>query len=459
MRAIGFDLGSSFIKGAILDLEQLSLSHTIRLPFPDPIDLANPAFREFDPRQILQATRHLLEQLLALAPDAECVLMSSQLHGLVLTNARGQALGNAISWQDQRALLPLGDGVGTYFDEINRRLDPEDRRRTGNEVRPGVPLCFLFWLAQHHALPAEPAIPCSLAHFVAASLCGEIPKSELTHAFAHGALDVETGTWHQETIRKLGLESLQWPNLVPQESVIGRWNAGSKHLPWFAPTGDYHCSQVGALLEEEELSVNISTGSAVIQLAQGCEFGDFQTRPWFDGRFLKTITHIPGGRALTALVNLLGELPAAHGLSLPDPWDYILREAALVQSTILRMSPAFYFGAMGHEGSLSHIREEELRIGPLFHAAFAGMAENYEVCASRIAPRRDWSRVVFSGGVGLKIALLRTMICQRLGAAHRLAASDEDVLFGLLALGLRYTGRAPSVLAAMQQLRSASAAP
>ena len=113
MRAIGFDLGSSFIKGAILDLEQRTLCHVVRLPFPKPLELGNGAFREFDPRQIVTVTRQLLQQLFALAPDAECVLMSSQLHGLVLTDLAGNPLGNAISWQDQRALQPWPGGGGS----------------------------------------------------------------------------------------------------------------------------------------------------------------------------------------------------------------------------------------------------------------------------------------------------------------------------------------------------------
>jgi sugar (pentulose or hexulose) kinase len=221
----------------------------------------------------------------------------------------------------------------------------------------------------------------------------------------------------------------------------------------FAPVGDYQCSQVGAFLDEGELSVNISTGSAVIQLARGCEFGDFQTRPWFDGRFLKTITHIPGGRALNALVRLLGELAEAQGLKLHDPWDYILAEAAKVESTDLRVNPAFYFSAMGDRGAITNAREENLTVGHLFHAAFAGMADNYAACAARICPRRDWTRLVFSGGVALKNASLRQMICDRLGQVHRLAASEEDTLLGLLVLGLAFSGRHRSVAEAIAFVR------
>ena len=456
---IGLDLGTSFIKGAVLDLDALAIRHIERLPFPEPIRGLDPAFREFDPAEIVAITRSLLERLLHHAPEAAGIVMCSQLHGMVLTTGDGQARSNAINWQDQRALQPFPGGPGSYFDEVNRRLTAEERRQLGNEARPGVPLCYLFWLAQNHLLPAEAVTATALPNFVVANLCGCPPKFDVTNAFAHGALNVETLAWHRPVIEKLGLDRVRWPEIVAQGAVVGEYRVGSRALPVFAPVGDYHCSQVGALLDEGELSVNISTGSAVIQLARGCEFGNFQTRPWFDGRFLKTITHIPGGRALNALVRLLSELAEAQGLKLRDPWDYILAEAGRIGSTDLRVDPAFYFSALGDRGAITNAREENLSVGHLFHAAFAGMADNYTRCAVRLAPARDWTRLVLSGGVALKTALLRRLICDRLGQAHRLAASEEDTLLGLLVLALAFTGRFPTVADAIAFVREHHQAP
>ena len=452
-RLLALDLGSSFIKGAVLDLDALAIRHVARVPFPEPIEGLAAGLREFAPAKVVAATRTLLESLLQHAPDAAGIAMCGQLHGMVLTDERGQALGNVVNWQDQRALQPLPGGAGTYFDEINRRLEGEVRRAIGNEPRPGVPLCHLFWLARNGALPATPAFVASIPDFVVANLCGEPPVTEVTHAYGHGALDVATLDWHRSAIAALGLEGVRWPDIVPQGAVVGEVALGSRRLPVYTPVGDYQCSQVGAFLEDGELSVNVSTGSAVIQLARGCEFGDFQTRPWFDGRYLKTITHIPAGRALAALVRLLTELAAAQGHRLRDPWDYLLAEASRIGTTDLRVDPAFYFSAMGERGSITNVREENLTAGHLFRAALVGMADNYERCAQRIAPGRAWTRLVFSGGVALKTPLLRELICDRLGREHRLAASEEDTLLGLLALALRFTGAQPTVAAAIAYVR------
>jgi sugar (pentulose or hexulose) kinase len=191
----------------------------------------------------------------------------------------------------------------------------------------------------------------------------------------------------------------------------------------------------------------------VIQIAEGAETGEFQTRPWFDGCYLKTITHIPAGRALNALVRLLTELNTAQGVALRDPWDYIHAEAARADGGGLQVNPAFYTSNMGNHGAVLNLREENMTIGHLFRAMFSGMADNYATCADRIAPQRDWSRLVFSGGVALKNQVLRQLVCGRLGQDHRLAPSDEDTLFGLLVLSLAFTGRTASVREAIAFVR------
>ena len=45
----------------------------------------------------------------------------------------------------------------------------------------------------------------------------------------------------------------------------------------------------------------------------------------FDGWLVQTITHLPAGRSLDALVALFTELPRTQGVSCPDPWSYIGR--------------------------------------------------------------------------------------------------------------------------------------
>ena len=448
---IAIDLGTSFIKGAVVDLERPRVRDIQRRPFPAPIAGLPALFCEIDPGQIVAAVRDLIDQLLPQAPDCSGIVMCGQMGGLVLTSDKGMALSNYISWRDQRLLMRPAAGGGTYFDLLSQRLGPAERRQLGNEVRPGILLSTLFWLAQEKRLPASGAIAAGLTEFVFANLCGSAPGMERTQAT--GALNLETLDWHEAVFSKLGLEQARWPALRDIREPVGRLEAGGRTLACYPAVGDHQCALAGAFIGEHELSLNISTGSQASLLTPRLEPGDYQTRPYFDGRFLNTITHIPAGRALNVLLGLLGGLAAAQNIPLDDPWPAIQQAAAAVGDTDLAVDLAFFPSPMGERGAITNIHEGNLTLGQLFYAAFRSMADNYRACALRLSPTQDWQRLVFSGGLAQNLELLRQMIVARIPGDIRLCASTEDTLVGLLALGLVVGGQAPSMEAATETLR------
>lgn len=452
MSLIGIDLGTSFIKGAVLNLETYRLEHVQRAPFPEAIAGLPAVYREFDPQQVLAAVREVLASLAPYAEDCEGLLLCSQMHGLICTTEQGEARSNLTTWQDQRVLLPHPSGLGTFFDILQARLTPEELRQLGNELRPGQPVGILFSMVEQNLLPSADLILASLPDFVLANLCQAMPVTELTNAMSHGALNLETLDWHWDVIEKLGLGGLRWPEIKPYGEVVGWLPFGTRRIPCYTPVGDYQCALVGTMLRYDELSLNISTGSQVSLLKPGLEFGDFQTRPFYDGRFLATITHIPAGRALNALVRLLSELAGAQKIALDDPWEYIIQAATDAGPTALEVSLSFYSGAQSSQGFISNIHESELTVGHLFRAAFQSMAENYYSNALRLSPEGTWNKLVFSGGLVQKADILRELICKRFAVDYRMCPTAEDTLLGLLALGLTYTGRVASVTEATDLL-------
>jgi sugar (pentulose or hexulose) kinase len=288
--------------------------------------------------------------------------------------------------------------------------------------------------------------------FVLANLCGAMPSTEVTNAMAHGALNLETLDWHHGVLSLLGVHGLRWPAIRQHGEVVGRMRVGSRTIPCYTPVGDYQCAMVGTLLERGELSLNISTGSQVSLLMPHVAFGIYQTRPFFDGRFLATITHIPAGRALNMLVRLLSELAEAQGLSLADPWPYIARQATEAGETEMGVNLSFFDSACGEHGEITYIREAELTVGHLFRAAFQNMVDNFHTCALQLSPDQAWRNLVLSGGLA-QVDVLRQLIRDKFQVDYRLCPTAEDTLLGLLALALAFTGRAASVEQAMAVLR------
>ena len=210
---------------------------------------------------------------------------------------------------------------------------------------------------------------------------------------------------------------------------------------------------LGAGLGERELSLNISTGSQVslLERERPRGGGDFLVRPYFDGRWLKTIVSVPAGWPLQMLVDLLTEM----GSSERDPWEYIQEAVEGVSETDLEVDLSFFQSLTGRRGRIANVHEGNLSVGHLFVAAFRTMAANYARCTGILAPKREWQRVVFSGGLSQRFERLRREIVAALGEPpSRLCASEEDTLLGLLALALVCDGRAATAQEAVLMLRN-----
>jgi hypothetical protein len=94
---------------------------------------------------------------------------------------------------------------------------------------------------------------------------------------------------------------------------------------------------------------------------------------------------------------------------------------------------------------IGNITVDNLTIGTLFRSALRSMAANYETCAARLFPVRDWQRIVLSGGLPQRVDVLRAFIGERLPGPQRMSAAAEETLTGLLVVGLVAMGRARSV--------------
>jgi sugar (pentulose or hexulose) kinase len=450
MRYLGIDLGTSFIKGAVLDLETLSVGEVRQVRVPSPLPGLPPLRTEYDPESFVIAARRIIEELLIEAPDCRGVLMCGQMGGLVPVSPRGEAISNYVSWLDRRLLEPHPSGGGSFYEVFLSRLTGDDWSALGREIRPGTPLSYLFWFAENRGREPIPGVA-TLPDFVMARLCNSTPATHPSNAV--GAIHLGKREWHYPLFNRLGFGNVRWPDLREINQPVGEVRAGGRRLLCHPPVGDHPCALVGALLEFGELSLNISTGSQVSLRSEVVEPGDWQTIPFFDGQFLKRISNLPAGRALSALVRLLSELAEAEGVTLADPWNYIAKAAVSKPSTELRANLAFFPTPLGDSGSLTHLREENLTVGDLFRAAFINMADNYYEAARRLSPAQAWRRLVFSGGLAQKLELLRALVAEKLQKEYRLCSAADDTLQGLLALALVVSGQAASVQRAMEYLR------
>lgn len=108
MYTIGYDIGSSFVKGAVIDVERGEVVATASFPDQE-MSIHSPVagWAEQDPQTwweaILGVTKILASRMPVSLQEVKAIGISYQMHGLVLVDSQGKSLRPSIIWCDSRA--------------------------------------------------------------------------------------------------------------------------------------------------------------------------------------------------------------------------------------------------------------------------------------------------------------------------------------------------------------------
>ena len=441
MEYIALDLGSSFTKAAVVNVETRQIRNVCRQPTPPRLTGLQSDEFEVCPHQILEIVQTLLDQLVKASPACHGILLTGQMGGLVLCGPDNQPVTNYISWQDRRTTRQHSSGL-SWFDRLMAQVGSRVATELGNEFRPGLGLPLLWYLKQTDQLVDQQNLTAlTLPDFVAVSLTQSTPVIEWT--CLTGLNSITEPGYATSIFAELDLDQFRWPEPVDYRHCVGEYRcrmSSGKSIPVYAATGDHQCSLVGAGLRQGELSINIATGSQISMLTAAPESGDYQLRPFFDNSWLKTITNIPAGRSLSAIMRLLTEV-TEDSVS-EQHWQRFFAAAESTPTSDIDVNLAFFPGAIAGPGHLSHLTESNLTLGHVARAVLQQMASQYGQLASRFsaaeqtsAPSTPWDKILFSGGLAQTSTLLRSLISEAMNAPGRLCDANQDSLAGMLILG------------------------
>lgn len=420
------DVGGTFLKGALVSTTDLSVISTIRRAGPA-LKLTNDGEATLDALDLRVQVVELARELAA-ACDADLagIFVTGQMHGVVLTDHEGQPATNVITWRD--SLQCTREGYLVSASQLIRDvIDTSTLASLGNELREGLPISTLVARRsrgqQVHSLVAHSLISYAVSSLVDTK---EQVRMHVTDAAAHGFWNIKKGVWDYATLDALGLGGLQLPEVTSEVEPAG-WSEEFQCFVYLA-VGDQQAALLGVDLAEGELSLNIATGSQVSTLTRE-PIPNAQIRPYFDGVLLSTYTHIPAGRALNLLVQLVTELCS---IEIEDAWLAISKKVADESASDLEIDLGFFPSLIGSSGGISNIHEGNFSVGQVFKAAVHSMAKNYVMFASKIFPLHDYTTVVLSGGLATRFTPLYEAIRNEFGdISYRVSASEDASLEGL----------------------------
>ena len=212
---LGVDLGTSGTKTVLFDEEGRAVASASK---EYPLYQPENGWAEQEPDDWWLAARDTIRGVLDKSgvnpADIACLGISGQMHGLVMTDAEGNALGRSILWCDGR--------TGKQCEELTRRVGKERLIAiSANPALTGFTAGKVLWVqqndperwakAKHIMLPKD---------YVRYRLTGEY-LCEYSDASGTNLLDVPHRRWSEEIAAALGLDLSLLPPLRESSAVCG----------------------------------------------------------------------------------------------------------------------------------------------------------------------------------------------------------------------------------------------
>lgn len=283
MRTIlGIDLGTSSVKAMLFDAEQGVIA--VRAEEYG-VDIAHPGWAQQSPAlwwESLVRVLRWLESHYREAYRSVCAVgYSGQMHGMVLTDAKGKPVRPAVIWLDQRA--------GRQMKEIGAVLSEEDMGNVFcNRVSSGFAFPSLLWVREQ-----EPEIFARAAHFLGPKdyirykMTGEI-GAEVVDASSTTLFATVERDWAWEVIDRFHLPPQLFPKVHESADIAGTVTAQCEAqtglpagIPVIYGSGDQPAQSIGNGV--------IGPGRIISNIGTGGQISAFSSRPAYDKK-LRTNT-------------------------------------------------------------------------------------------------------------------------------------------------------------------------
>ncbi|MDR2304859.1 MAG: hypothetical protein LBE10_09770 [Treponema sp.] len=447
---LGIDAGSSFVKAALLDPGSGAVREGRSIPAPDFLDAGNfssgkaplsySSRREISVDVLAETVQALIGAYAEKFP-IEGILFSVQMHGFELYSpCDGRAVTNYVTWQDRRA---FGSGGGTAA-KISEIAGGE-LRRNGVILNNSHSLSPLVHFLEEEK-PAGPLAFALLGDALIRRLTGQVIPIHPTEAASTGMYDLEGRDWNRRLSDVLSLGKIEFPPVAEKREPAAYFRpAKGKEIPMYLPVGDHQAAILGSGATAGSMVINIGTGGQICWVDNGLVFGPYETRPFFSGLSLRTLSDLPSGRSLSALVDFFWDIGKnVFDLEGEDSREFREKINALAEKAVEAGGklPAMDMNFFDREGgAIRGITADKLSAGNLTAAAYTAMADAAFDGYKRLEPGgAKPASLIGAGGVLLRTPLLRGMISRRFGMPLRSALHPEDVMYGLLKLGRWHAG-------------------
>ncbi len=446
---IGIDIGSSSIKGVLLDRNGMSvLSCEHRVLNSRFVQSPSGHFEESPNRiraQVFDMLRSIAEFAREKTITIEALAFTGQMHGGLLVDSHFEPLTNFITWQDKRGDEIKSNGK-SYVDVLRSFALPDE---TGVGIHTGFLISSLFWLNQNSAIPSNAKHALGIYDWLTSILIGRA-VTDISSAAAWGMFDPIEKSWRAKLLDSSKISMTLLPDVAePGENlgVISPPLADEIGLPHsiriHASIGDTQAAYLGSECSPHEILLNFGTGSQSMWETSRLEAtAGVDIRYLRNGRYLACAPTLAGGEAYLIAANFFREAVkefSGQQISMSEMLKVMDRLAFESESNGMAIDPIFRgskFRPDSERGAITGVSSESLLPGPFIRALIEGMIEEVAAPYFKRMENRMPSGVVGAGTALRRNTALQSVVESRFGRALRFGRFEEEAAAGAAMLCL-----------------------
>lgn len=414
MKAIGIDIGTTSVCGVLIDAATGGVEKSVTKNSNAFIEGCAEWEKIQSVDKIMTAATEILESLIVEGGDAGVIGITGQMHGIVYTDKDGNAVSPLYTWQDGRGNLPYKDTTyAKYLNSFSGYGNVTDFYNAENGIKPKSAVSY-----------------CTIHDYFAMRLC--VLKKPIIHtsdAASFGCYDLKNNRFNYACAAEL----------TGDYRIAGEY----KGIPVSVAIGDNQASVFSTLTDENDVLVNIGTGSQISVISDKiADSAQIETRPYFEGKYLLVGAALCGGRAYSLLKNFYAE---AFGYikRVDDNEVYEIMNDMLknVKSSSFKVDTRFAGTRLNSEitGGISGITTENFTPSALTYGVLCGMADELLNMYEQMGVRK--SGIVGSGNGIRKNKALVKIFEEKLGAKMKIPAHLEEAAVGAAMFGMISCGK------------------
>ena len=411
MQAIGIDIGTTAICGVVLDIATGKLIRSVTKNSEAFLNSSHAWEKIQSVEKIMTIATEILNSLIS--EQTEVIGVTGQMHGIVYVNEHGKSVSPLYTWQDGRGNQPF-QGT-TYADFLGSHSG------YGNVTD--------FYNRQNGLIPKNVCGFCTIQDYFVMHLCGLTkPLIHISDAASFGLFDLKE--------KRFTCESNI--HVIDAYQIAGMY----QNIPVSIAIGDNQASVLSSLSSENELLINVGTGSQVSVVCNDIIAGNgIEIRPFFEGKYLAVGAALCGGRAYAMLKDFYKTILSSV-TAMDDAAVYSLMNQFLKSDEEALIVDTRFSGTRSDEtvrGSICNISTENFTPFALTKGVLEGMVkELYDLYLLMELPING---IVGSGNGIRKNNVLAEMIQNRFGCSLKIPCHTEEAAFGAALFGMISCGR------------------